>query len=239
MDGPLNSLSNEASKNRHVMRTSLLAHPIIPVVEISDPELAIPLAEALLKGGISIVEITLRTEHAMKAIRLMCQQCPDMLVGAGTVLNLDQSKQVIDAGVQFGVSPAFNSRIIENFHQHDLLFIPGVLTPTELETAVYSGCKLLKFFPAGVSGGPAFLQAIAAPYTNYGVTFCATGGVTLDNMLSYFKVPIVSNVGGSWIASKRQIENKCWDEISDQCLVAVELLKNFYAGINSSDRENS
>ena len=196
------------------MTTELNTFPVIPVVEIEDADKAVPLAEALLEGGIGIIEVTLRTDAAVEAIRRISAECPDMLTGAGTVLSTDDAQRVCEAGASFGVSPGTNPAIVEYFESARIPFIPGAITPSEVEHAFSLGCRYLKFFPAGVAGGPAFLRALSAPYRNLGICFCATGGVTLDNMNEYLSVPLVNAVGGSWLATPRLIEQGDWSTIT-------------------------
>ena len=198
------------------MLDEIKAQPVIPVVEIDTPENAEPLAEALINGGINIIEVTLRTEAGIEAIKRIRQRFPEMLVGAGTVITQDQSQRARDAGSQFGFAPGLNPEIIQSFHDAGLAFIPGVLTPSEVETAVRLDCHLLKFFPAAAAGGPAFLKALGGPYGSLDVAFCATGGITLANMNQYLELPLVAAIGGSWIATKQQIAEKKWSQISQQ-----------------------
>ncbi len=196
--------------------SSILEHPVIPVVEIADANQAVPLSEAILAGGISILEITLRTENAIDAIELVRKHTPEMLVGAGTVSTLDQSLSARNAGAQFGVSPGCNHEVIESFHHAGLPFIPGVMTPTEIESAMKANCHFLKFFPASAAGGPTTLKAFAGPYLGQGIRFCATGGITLENMQNYFSLPIVNSIGGSWLATPTQIADGNWAQITQQ-----------------------
>lgn len=206
------------------MLEQLLQQSIIPVVEIDSAGHAESLAEAVLKSGISILEVVLRTDEAVDAIRIIRKQFPEMLVGAGTVLTNSQAEQVIDAGAMFGVAPGLNLSIVEKFRANGLPHIPGVITPTDIETALENGCSLLKFFPAEAAGGIDFLKAIAGPYAGTGVQFCATGGITLDNMKSYLNLPVVSGIGGSWLARREQIQNQQWSLISEQVATAVRRL---------------
>lgn len=201
------------------------AQQIIPVVEIDAATNAEPLAEAILNGGISILEITLRTHAAIDAIRVIRHRFPEMLIGAGTILTLEQSVQTRDAGVQFGVSPGLNPEIVKSFQQEQLPFIPGVMTPTEIESAIKLHCSFLKFFPASAAGGPPFLRALSAPYADQDIQFCATGGVTLDNMNEYLELPLVCSIGGSWLASRQQIAENQWTKITQQVSLAKQKLQ--------------
>lgn len=203
----------------------IVAQRIIPVVEIDSANNAVPLAEAIMTGGIPILEVTLRTHEAIESIDKIRNRVPEMLVGAGTVLSLEQSTQVKDAGAQFGVSPGLNPIIVDRFEEMDIPFIPGVMTPTEIESALQKNCLFLKFFPASIAGGPDFLRAISGPYANQGMRFCATGGVKLDNMNEYLDIPIVNSIGGSWLATRSQIVNQQWQQITEQVKLAQQNLK--------------
>lgn len=203
------------------MLEKLLQRPVVPVIVIDDAEDAVPLAEALLAGGLDVIEITFRTAAAAEAISRIAKACPEMLVGAGTVLSIEQARRALDAGISFGLAPGLNAEIVNFFKQQETLFIPGVMTPSEIEQGLALGCKLLKFFPAGAAGGVAMLKALSGPYASQGVTFCPTGGVNLDNMNEYLAVPTVSNIGGSWLATKQQIADKQWGDITAQVKAAV------------------
>ena len=195
--------------------------PIIPVIVIEDADDAIPLAEALLEGGMDIVEVTFRTDAAADAVQRIAKAFPKMLLGAGTILTREQAQQALDAGIQFGLAPGLNPEIVNFFRSSGVLFIPGVMTPTEIEKGLSLGCKLQKFFPAGLAGGVKMLQALAGPYSGQDLQFCPTGGVNLDNMNDYLSLPIVSNIGGSWLATKQQIEEKQWSVITGQVKAAL------------------
>jgi len=199
----------------------LTARAVIPVIVIEDEHHAEPLAEALLEGGLDVIEVTFRTTAAAGALVRIIRAFPDMLVGAGTVVTREQAQQCIDLGVSFGVAPGFNPETLRLFQASNVPFIPGVLSPSEIEAAFGHGCSLLKFFPAGAAGGPAMLRALAAPYAPLGVRFCPTGGVTPDNMSEYLSLPEVFAVGGSWIASKRQIAEEQWSVITRQAREAL------------------
>lgn len=196
------------------MFEQLTKRRIIPVIVIDDAADAVPLAEALLAGGVDVIEITFRTAAAADAITAIAKSVPQMLLGAGTVVTQEQAKRALDAGVTFGLAPGLNPKTIETFTNAGTLFVPGVMTPSEIEQGLSLGCKLLKFFPAEQIGGPAYLKAMMGPYASQGVKFCPTGGVTLDNMNDYLSLPIVSSVGGSWLATGKQIAAKDWATIT-------------------------
>jgi 2-dehydro-3-deoxyphosphogluconate aldolase/(4S)-4-hydroxy-2-oxoglutarate aldolase len=196
------------------MLNELLKRPVIPVIVIDNANDAEPLAEALLKGGMDVIEVTCRTAAAPEALKRIKKEFPEMMVGAGTVVTPDQAKMCIDTGVSFGLAPGLNPDIVKFFQSAKTLFIPGVMTPSEIEQGLALGCKMLKFFPAGAAGGINMLKNMAAPYASFGVKFCPTGGVNLDNMNDWFALPMVSAIGGSWLATQKQIVDKQWDVIT-------------------------
>ncbi len=204
------------------MKNPLDHFPVIPVIVIEDVESAQPLAEALLAGGLKIIEITFRTQAAAAAIKSIVDAYPEMNVGAGTVITTEQAQMAIDAGSQFGLAPGTDPAIIEHFAREGIPFIPGVMTPTDIQQALKAGCQRMKFFPAGAAGGPKLLQAISAPYAASQVKFCPTGGVTLQNMSEYLSMPSVFAVGGTWIATPAQIAEKQWSVITQQAREAIE-----------------
>lgn len=203
------------------MLDELLKRPVIPVIVIDDANDAEPLAEALLKGGMDVIEVTCRTAAAPEALARIKKSFPEMLVGAGTVVTLDQAQLCIDIGVSFGLAPGLNPDTVKFFQDNDTLFIPGIMTPSEIEQGLSLGCKMLKFFPAGAAGGVNMLKNFAAPYAPFGVKFCPTGGVNLDNMNEWLSLPVVSAIGGSWLATKQQIADKQWNVITEQVKAAL------------------
>lgn len=203
----------------------LTRRKIIPVITIEDAANAVPLAEALIAGGIDVIEITFRTAAAADAITAIAKSVPQMLLGAGTVVTPEQAKRALDAGVSFGLAPGLNADIVGIFRTAGTLFIPGVMTPSEIEHGLALGCKLLKFFPAEQAGGPAFLKQMAGPYGGHGLRFCPTGGITASNMNDYLSVPIVSSVGGSWVATAKQIAERDWATITQQSRRSLEEIR--------------
>ena len=203
------------------MLNELLKRPVIPVIVIDDANDAEPLAEALLAGGMDVIEVACRTKAAPEALFRIKKAFPDLLLGAGTVVTPDQAKMCIDTGVGFGLAPGLNPDTVKYFQDNDTLFIPGVMTPSEIEQGLSLGCKLLKFFPAGAAGGVNMLKSFAAPYAPLGVRFCPTGGVNLDNMSDWLALPAVSAIGGSWLATKQQIAEKQWGVITEQVKAAL------------------
>lgn len=203
------------------MIDELLKRKVIPVIVIKDAEDAVPLAEALLAGGADVIEVTFRTAAAADAISRIHKALPEMLLGAGTVLTTEQADRAIDAGAGFGLAPGLNAKVVKHFQSRGGTFIPGVMTPSEIELGIELGCKLLKFFPAGAAGGVDMLKALSGPYASQGIKFCPTGGVSLNNMIDYLNLPIVSAIGGSWLATKQQIADKDWAVITSQTKEAL------------------
>jgi len=184
----------------------------ITVVDRSED--AIPLAEALLAGGLNVMEITFRTGAAAEAIRRIRQNVPGMTIGAGTLLTPEQVQEAIDVGAQFGVSPGLNEAVLNKAGERDLPFFPGVLTPTEVDRALNLGWKHLKFFPAEPGGGAAMLKALAAPFAHTGVKFVPTGGINAAALPNYLAIPQVAAVAGSWMAERKLIQEKAWPKIT-------------------------
>lgn len=176
---------------------------IVPVVAIDDAADAPNLAQALIDGGLPCAEITFRTAAAADAIRAVATKFPDMLVGAGTVLTVDQAKAAIDAGSKFIVTPGFDEAVVDYCIEQGVPITPGVMTPTEINMALNKGLNLLKFFPAEIAGGVKALKAIGGPYG--GVRFIPTGGISPANLTTYLSLPSVHACGGSWLVKKNLI----------------------------------
>jgi 2-dehydro-3-deoxyphosphogluconate aldolase / (4S)-4-hydroxy-2-oxoglutarate aldolase len=204
------------------MLEELKKRAIIPVIVINDANDAEPLAEALLEGGIDVIEITFRTDAAAEAITRIAKAFPEMLLGAGTLVTPEQGQRAINAGVSFGLAPGLNPVTIAQFKTAGIGFVPGILTPSDIERGLELGCKLLKFFPAAAAGGPAYLKALAGPYASHGVKFCPTGGISLANMNDYLSLSLVASIGGSWLATADQIANKDWTAITAQAQQALQ-----------------
>jgi 2-dehydro-3-deoxyphosphogluconate aldolase/(4S)-4-hydroxy-2-oxoglutarate aldolase len=202
-----------------IERSAVVAVLVIPSVEH-----AVPLAQALLQGGISVMELTLRTAAALGALRAVVADVPEMLPGIGTILTPEQVHEVADAGAAFGVAPGLNRRVVQEAQKVGLPFAPGVATPSDLEAALELGCRDVKFFPAEPSGGLAYLNSMAAPYAHLGVRFVPLGGLTTDNVESYLRSPLVVAVGGSWIAPRKLIEAEDWSEISSRAAAARQIV---------------
>ncbi len=186
---------------------------LVAVLTLDSVEAALPLADALLEGGIEAIELTLRTPSALDCIRVIAKERPAMLVGAGTVLTPLQLEQVIDAGASFAVSPGMNHAVSEAAATAGFPYFPGVMTPTDIEAAIAKGHRLMKFFPAETAGGIPMLKALAGPYAPAGVSFLPLGGINIDNAKAYLDLPTTAAIGGSWLAPPDLIKNGKFDEI--------------------------
>ena len=200
---------------------------IVPVVVLNRVEDAVPLAGALLKGGITFMEITFRTECAADCIEVISRKVPDMTVGAGTVINVEQAKTAVAGGAKFIVSPGFDEETIRWALDNDIPVIPGTVTPTEIMKAVGMGLRVLKFFPADVYGGIKAIKALSAPFGQ--VRFLPTGGVSPDNLKDFISNKAVAAVGGSWVCKKDDIANHDWDKITALSAEAVKTIKEMRA----------
>jgi 2-dehydro-3-deoxyphosphogluconate aldolase/(4S)-4-hydroxy-2-oxoglutarate aldolase len=201
----------------------VLQMKIVPVVAIHDAGHSDALANALIKGGLPCAEITFRTAAAADAMRAMAKR-GDMLVGAGTVLTIDHVKQAVDAGATFMVAPGLNPKVVGYCRELNIPIIPGVATPTDIETALDLGLKILKYFPAEAFGGLKTLKAISAPYP--AVKFIPTGGINADNVIAYLEHPNVAACGGSWMVKSALIAAGQFDKITRLTREAVNLVQN-------------
>ena len=196
---------------------------VIPVVVLDDTAQALPTANALLAGGVSVMEITFRTAAAASSIKAVSESCPEMLVGAGTVVTLEQCKQALECGAKFIVSPGFDPEVVSWCMERNIPITPGCVTPTEIMTAMKLGLNVVKFFPAGVYGGLKVMKALAAPFG--GVKFIPTGGVDAKNLKEYLEAPFVHAVGGSWLCPKKEIAAGNFDAVTALCREASEIVK--------------
>ena len=194
---------------------------IVAVVVLDREQDAVPTARALLRGGVSHMEPTLRTEAAPAALQAIVREVPEMTVGAGTVLTAEQVARVTEIGVRFAVAPGFNPAVAAAAATAGLSFAPGVATPSDIEAAYYHGCRVLKLFPATPLGGPQFLKSVNAAYRHLGLRFIPTGGVTAETMTDWLALPEVLAVGGSWLAPAGLIRDGNWDEIERRARDAV------------------
>jgi 2-dehydro-3-deoxyphosphogluconate aldolase/(4S)-4-hydroxy-2-oxoglutarate aldolase len=193
---------------------------LIPVIVIDDARQAVPLAHALEEGGLPCAEITLRTPRALEALEKISTECPNVLVGAGTVLTPAQAADAVRAGAKFVVAPGFGAEMVDYCVEHDVPVFPGIATPTELEFALSRGLSVMKFFPAEALGGIAYLNSIAAPYG--GVEFLPSGGIGLSNVAAYLSSPRVVACGGSWMAPTDWISAGQFDRIRDEVRKSVD-----------------
>lgn len=194
---------------------------VVPVVVLEDAKDAVPLAEALVKGGLPCAEVTFRTDAAEESIRLMCEKYPEMLVGAGTVLTTEQVDRAVAAGAKFIVSPGFDAEIVDYCLKKEISVLPGCITPSEVAQAVKRGLKTVKFFPAEQAGGLPMIKAMAAPYTM--LKFMPTGGISTKNLKDYLGFDKIICCGGSWMVKGDLIKNKEFDKIAEMTKEAVEL----------------
>lgn len=208
----------------------VLASRIISVITLDRAEDAEPLAQALIDGGLDALEITFRTAAAPEAIRRIKGAFPNAYLGAGTLLSGDQVKLALDAGATFGLAPGTNPEVIRFSHEHRFGFIPGVMTPSDLEVSLSLGCRVQKFFPADVAGGVKMLKSLMAPYGHTGLQFIPLGGVTAATLAEYLSTPGVAAVGGSWIADRKLIQSGDWSAITKLAREAVAIAKSVKVG---------
>ena len=203
---------------------------VVPVIAIEKADAAIPLADALLEGGLPVVEITFRTVAAAEVIRKITKERPNLIVGAGTALTAAHLETAKASGAAFAVAPGLNPHVVKQAQAMGFPFVPGIATPSEIELGLSLGCKILKFFPAEALGGVGMIEALTAPYKHTGVRFMPTGGVSPANLESYLRLDIVAAVGGTWIAKKEDLANGKWDDIRTRCKAAVEIVAKTRAG---------
>jgi 2-dehydro-3-deoxyphosphogluconate aldolase/(4S)-4-hydroxy-2-oxoglutarate aldolase len=200
---------------------------VVPVIAIESVEHALPLADALLEGGLTVAEITFRTEAAADVIAKISAERQELLVGAGTILSAEQVQRAVAAGASFGLAPGFDPAVVDAAAQAGLPFAPGIMTPSDISLATARGCRLMKFFPATQAGGPAMLMNIAAPFAHLGLRFIPTGGVSPETMGDWLKLPEIGAVGGTWIAKTADIAKRDWSGIAARARAAVAQAKEF------------
>lgn len=205
------------------LQTAVEQSGVVAVLMVDRAADAVPLAQALLDGGVTVMELTLRTPAALDALRLIRREVPAMVAGIGTILTPEQVDQAVDAGAAFGVSPGVNPAVVQAAVNKGLSFAPGVMTPSDIEQALALGCRLLKLFPAGLVGGLDYLKAVAAPYAHLGVKYIPLGGVNAANMEAYLASPLVGAIGGSWIADRKLIQAQDWAAITTNATEAMSL----------------
>ena len=213
---------------------------VIPVVKMDDPEHAVPLARALMRGGVEAIEITFRSAAAEESIRRISNEVPDILTGAGTVLNNQNAQQAISAGANFLVSPGFNPELARFSAEKKVSYFPGVNDPTATEQAIAMGFEVLKFFPAEASGGCKMLKSLKGPYQN--IQYIPTGGINVANLNDYLSLPNVMAIGGSWLVKPELIQVEAYDEIERLASEAIELVLGFefsHVGINLNNEQEA
>ncbi len=198
---------------------------VVAVVTVENPEDATPIARALLTGGVGAIELTFRTARAAEAIRRMRAEVPEILVGAGTLLNRAHVQAAIEAGALFGVAPGCNPSTIAAARECGLPFAPGVMTPTDMEIALEQGCRVLKYFPATNLAGPAALETMAAPFAHLGLRFIPLGGINLASLPQWLDSPTILCVGGSWLAPRDVIQRKDWAALQRTAEQAAEVVR--------------
>ena len=201
----------------------LAASAVVPVIVLDDAKDAVATARALLAGGVDVMEITFRTAAAADSIKAVAESCPDMLVGAGTVITLEQCKKAVECGAKFIVSPGFDEEVVRWCVENGVAVTPGCVTPTEIMAAMKLGLNVVKFFPAGVYGGLKAMKSLSAPFG--GVKFIPTGGVDAKNLKEYLEAPFVHAVGGSWLCPKKEIAAGNFDAVTALCREASEIVR--------------
>lgn len=213
---------------------------IIPVVKIEKPEDALPLGRALIDGDLPIAEITFRTSAAEESIKTLSGELPNLLVGAGTVLTVEQVKKAVSAGAKFIVSPGFNPKVVDYCIENSIPVTPGINNPTQIEMALMRGIEVVKFFPAEASGGLSLLKSMSAPYS--GIKFIPTGGINLNNLCSYLSNNKVHACGGSWMVKPELISSANFAEISRLTREAISTMLGFefaHLGINEETKDQA
>ena len=225
-------------ENNVIKQIELLG--VVPVIAIDDADQAIPLAKALINGGLPAAEVTFRTAAGEESIRRMAREFPDMLVGAGTVLNVEQCKRAVDAGAKFIVSPGYNDELVAYCVENDIPVLPGCVDASQMTKAVNAGLSVVKFFPAEQSGGINTIKALAPVFPK--LRFMPTGGVNTKNLMDYLGFSKIIACGGTWMVKKDLINGEKWDEISALCREAVQKVLGFnlmHVGINCQDADSA
>ena len=220
--------------------TRLANAGVVPVVVLEKVEDAVPTAKAMVAGGIDVMEITFRTAAAAESIKAVAENCPEMFVGAGTIITLEQCKKAVEMGAKFIVSPGFNRDVVAWCVDNGIAVCPGCVTPTEIMAAMDLGLQVVKFFPANVYGGLNAMKSLAAPFG--GIKFIPTGGVNAQNLGEYISAPFIHAVGGSWVCPKADIAAGNWEKITQLCAEARTAALGFevaHVGINTESAEAS
>ncbi len=200
---------------------------VVAGFSIEKVEDAIPIAKALFAGGIEVIELTLRTNSALDAVKCIAESVPEIVLGVGTILTPEQAIQIKQAGADFGVSPGMNPDVIKTAQKMDFPFAPGIATPSELEAAIALGCRFVKFFPAEANGGVKYLKSMSTPYKHLGIKYFPLGGLNVENMNSYLDYDDVIAIGGSWIVDSTLVEAKDWIGLTNRAAeVRTAVTKN-------------
>ncbi len=216
---------NIAMMNENVLK-KLEQSGIAAVLELDSVDDAVPAAKALIAGGVTAIELALRTPAAEPAIPIIRKEVPELLLGIGTLIMPGQAERVKHLGADFALAPGYNGKIVQEAQDCGLSFAPGVATASEIEAALAAGCTFLKFFPAASLGGASYLKSVSAPYKHLGLQYFPLGGISEQNMIEYAALPQVTAVGGTWIAPRSLIQAKNWTEIESRARKAVEIWKN-------------
>ena len=203
---------------------------LVATITLDNTSNAVSLANALLAGGMDIIELTLRTDSAYDALAAIKVDVPDILVGVGTVLRIDQLEKVMELGADFAVAPGMNPRIVRRASEIGIPFAPGICTPSDIEQAIELGCSVLKFFPSEPCGGLKYLRSMAAPYMHLGLKYIPLGGVNVNNLGDYLADDLILAAGGSWIAPRDRIEAGDWDTVTNNTREAVALVRSIRKG---------
>lgn len=213
---------------------------IVPLVTLDDPNDAVPLARALVEGGIPIAEVTFRTAAGGESIKRMAKEVPEIIVGSGTVHTVDQAKETVDNGGKFVITPGFNAKVVEWCVNNNVPVCPGTVVPSDIEEAMNYGLKVVKFFPAEAYGGVNTIKNLAAPFS--GIKFVPTGGVGLHNLRDYLDLPNVAAVGGSFVPPAKMVKEKDWEGIVKTCKEINNKVFDFtvgHVGINANTADNA
>lgn len=216
------------------------SYGIVPVIKINDVEKAVLLANALISGGLPLAEVTFRTEEAEESIKRIVKTYPEMLVGAGTVLSVEQVDKAVNAGAKFIVSPGFNPKVVSYCISNKITIIPGASTPSDMEMALEMGLEVVKFFPAEQSGGVEYLKAVGGPYTT--LKFIPTGGINAKNLNTYLSQKNVAACGGSWMVKSDLIDAGNFEKIKQLTKEAIQTMLGFslgHVGINCADLDEA
>lgn len=198
---------------------------VVAGFSVEKVEHAVPLCRALLAGGIDVIELTLRSAAGMQAVRAICAEVPEIIVGVGTILTPEQAREVKAAGAAFGVAPGMNPRVVKAALEVSLPFAPGICTPSDLEAAIELGCRFVKFFPAEPAGGIAYLRSMSTPYKHLGIQYFPLGGLNEKNMLEYLSEPNVPTIGGSWIVKPDMVNKADWAGITASAAAVRKVLE--------------